>query len=153
MFRRRYELRAGEDLLAVLESRSVLRAAMAGESAGAQWRLRHEGLLRGRVRVLREGEDGAAVVFQPRWFGAGDVITRRGNELRWQRGDFWGRRWQLVDSGGLTRLAFVRSPALLSSKARVEVGEAARRDPELEALVLLGFYLLLLMSRQSHAAL
>ena len=153
MWRRRYELRAGADLLAVLESRSVLHAAMAGESAGAQWRLRHEGLLRGRVRVLREGEDGAAAVFQPRWFGAGDVITRHGNALRWHRADFWGRRWELVDSGGLARLAFVRSPSFLSTAASVEVAEAARRDPELDALVLLGFYLLLLMVRQSHAAL
>lgn len=153
LWHRRFELHAGEHVLAVLESRSLLGSAMAGESAGAHWRLSHEGLLRGRVHVSNTAETEDAAVFHPRWFGAGDVSTRRGQVLRWHRADFWGRRWELVDSGGLTRLAFERSPAMLSLDARVEVAEASRADPELEPLVLLGFYLLLLMARQSHAAL
>ena len=152
VWRRRYELRAGSDLLAVLESRATLRSDTSVETATGRWRMRHEGLLRGRVRVVHEGHAGDAALFRPRWFGAGEVTTARGDILHWQRADFWGRRWRMVDSGGLARVTFSRAPAFFSLDVRVEVGAHAHADPELEPLVLLGFYLLLLMARQAHAA-
>jgi hypothetical protein len=150
--RRRYELRAGSELLAVLESRSALRSDTLAETAAGRWRMRHEGLLRGLVRVVQEGQAGDAAIFRPRWFGAGEITTRRGAVLHWRRGDFWGRRWQMVDSGGLARLTFARAPAFFSLDVRVEVAEHARADVETEPLVLLGYYLLLLIARQAHAA-
>lgn len=156
LFTRRHELMAGEDTLAVLEARSLLRSAMLGTTAGGQWRLDHVGLLRGQVRVtpMDAGQPAAepVVTFRPRWFGAGDVTTAGGQSLRWHRADFWGRRWGFVDSGALTRIAYERAPGLLRADTHVLVSDSARGDPELEPLVLLGFYLLLLMARQSHAA-
>jgi hypothetical protein len=151
MLRRRYELHAGPALLARLESRATLRSDTLVESATGRWRMRHEGLFRGRVRIIHEGHAGDAAVYQPRWFGAGDVTTARGDVLHWRRADFWGRRWEMVDSGGLARVTFSRSPAFFSLDVRVDVGLHARGDSELEPLVLLGFYLLLLMVRQSHS--
>jgi len=153
VWRRRYELRADTALLAVLESRATLRSDTSVESATGRWRMRHEGLLRGLVRVVHEGHAGDMAVYRPRWFGAGDVTTARGDVLRWHRADFWGRRWEFVDSGGLTRVAFSRAPAFFSLDVRVEIGaHASRDDAELEVLVMLGFYLLLLMARQAHVA-
>jgi hypothetical protein len=125
---------------------------VAGETAGERWRLRHEGLLRGRVRVVHEGHAGDEALYRPRWFGAGDVTTRRGRVLRWHRADFWGRRWEMVDSGGLAWVVFTRTPAFLSLDTRVDVAEHAHQDPELAPIVLLGFYLIVLMARQVHAA-
>lgn len=152
LWRRRYELLAGDALLGTLESRSALRSAVAGETAGERWRLRHEGLFRGRVRVVHEGHAGDEALYRPRWFGAGDVTTRRGRVLRWHRADFWGRRWEMVDSGGLAWVVFTRTPAFVSLDTRVDVAEHARKDPELAPIVLLGFYLIVLMARQVHAA-
>jgi hypothetical protein len=102
------------------------------------------------VRVLREGSASDVVEFRPRWFGAGDIATPNGDVLRWQRGDFWGRRWQMIDSGGLARLTFARTPSFLSLDTRVEPAEHAW-DDALEPLVFLGYFLLLLMARQAHA--
>jgi hypothetical protein len=152
LWHRRYELRAGDALLGVLESRTALRSAVAGETAGERWRLRHEGLLRGRVRVVHEGHAGDEALYRPRWFGAGEVTTRRGRVLRWHRADFWGRRWEMVDTGGLPWVVFTRTPTLLSLDTRVDVAEHARKDLELQPVVLLGFYLIVLMARQVHAA-
>lgn len=153
MWRRQYELRTGGELIARLESRSLPGGSMWAETASGSWRVRHVGLLRGRSRVTAEGATEPAVEFRPRWFGAGDIETARGNRFRWHRADFWGQRWAMVDSGGLRYLAFARSPAFLSLDTRVDVADHARDDAELEPLVLLGYYLLLLMVRQSHAAL
>lgn len=152
MWRRRYELLAEGERLAVLEARSPLGGTMWGETAGERWLVRHLGLLRGHVRVAPESGGDAAAEFHPRWFGAGQVTTRGGQVLRWRRADFWGRRWEMVDTGGLARLTLERSPGFLSADARVRVSDAARSDPELEPLVLLGYYLLILMVRQAHAA-
>ena len=153
MWRRQYELRAGGELIGRLESRSMLGGSMWGETASGAWRVRHVGLLRGRSLITAEGATEPAAQFQPRWFGAGDVVTARGQRYRWHREDFWGQRWAMVDSGGITHLSFARSPAFLTLDTRVTVADSARRDEELEPLVLLGYYLLLLMVRQSHAAL
>jgi len=152
MWRRQYELRASGELIGRLEARSVLGGSMAGETAGGSWRVRHVGLLRGRSLVTAEGATEPAAEFRPRWFGAGDIVTARGNRFRWHRSDFWGLRWAMVDSGGLDRLSFARSPAFLSVDTQVTVSPAARDDAELEPLVLLGYFLLLLMVRQSHAS-
>ena len=151
LWRRRFELHAGDELLAVLESRSALRSDIAGETAGARWRLRHEGLLRGLVRVVREGHGGDEALYRPRWFGAGDVTTRKGQVLRWHRADFWGRRWEMVDTGALPWVVFTRTPTFFSLDTRVDVADHARNDPELQPVVLLGFFLIVLMARQVHA--
>ncbi len=153
MWRRQYELRAGGELIARLESRSVLGGSMWGETSSGSWQVRHVGLLRGRSLVTADGAAKPAAEFRPRWFGAGEVVTASGRTYRWHRADFWGQRWELVDSGGLTHLSFARSPAFLTLDTRVQVSASARHDAELEPLVLLGYYLLLLMVRQSHAAL
>ena len=152
MWRRQYELRAGGELIARLESRSMLGGSMWGQTATSAWQARHVGLLRGRSLVTAEGSAAPAVEFRPRWFGAGDIVTARGNRFRWHRADFWGLRWTMVDSGGLDWLTFARSPAFLTMDTNVGVSPGARADAELEPLVFLGYYLLLLMVRQSHAA-
>ncbi len=153
LWTRHYELRADDDLLASLDARGLLGGAMSGATAGGQWDLRHTGLLRGRVEVSVAGEAPAVATFRPRWFGAGDVTTALGQALRWHRADFWGRRWELVNAGGLASVVFERAPAFLSADTQVTVSDDARADGELEPVVLLGYYLLLLMGRRSRAAL
>ena len=152
MWRRQYELRARGELIGRLEARSMLGGSMWGETAAGVWRVRHVGLLRGRSLVTAEGGTEPAAEFRPRWFGAGDVVTAGGQSFRWHRADFWGLHWEMVGSSGLAHLGFARSPAFLSLDTTVRVSATAQRDPELEPLVLLGYYLLLLMVRQAHAS-
>ena len=153
VWRRRYELRAGTELIARLEARALMGGSMRGETASGAWVVRHVGLLRGRSVVARPDAREPAAEFRPRWFGAGDVDTAGGRSFRWHRADLWGQRWELVDPGGIACLRFERSPAFLSLDTRVHVADSMRADAELEPLVLLGYFLLLLMVRQSHAAL
>ena len=152
MWRRQYELRARGELIGRLEARSMLGGSMWGQTASGVWRVRHVGLLRGRSLVTAEGGTEPAAEFRPRWFGAGDVVTAGGQSFRWHRADFWGLHWEMVGSTGLAHLGFARSPAFLSLDTTVRVSATAQRDPELEPLVLLGYYLLLLMVRQAHAS-
>ncbi len=158
LWSRRFELQAGTRVLAALETRAWVGATMHGTSVDGAWSIRHVGLLRGRVVVRSaraggaEGAEDVALEFRPRWFGAGDVHGAGMAPLRWHRADFWGRRWELVDAGGLARITFTRTPAFLSPDAEVRVSEAARTDPHLVPLVMLGYYLIVLMVRQNAAA-
>lgn len=147
-----FELRAGDDLLATLEVRSWLGSHMVGETAGGRWDVRHEGLLRGRCVLRREGERTDHLVFRPRWFGAGEVTTPGGDVLTWKRGDFLGRRWRLLDRDGHVQIEMVRRPAFFKTSVLVAVSDAGRRWAELPELVLLGFFLLRMLERQSQAA-
>lgn len=148
---RRYELSAHGELLAALESRSWFGTRMTALTAAGERLLRHEGLLRGRV-VLSSAERESLAVFHPAWFGAGAVSFASGLELAWKRVDVWGRRWEFRDANGLAQVTFTRRPAWMRSTTSVTVSDAARGRPELADLVLLGYYLLLLMQRQAHAA-
>ncbi len=151
-FRRSYELRAGEELLATLESRAIFNSAAIATTAGGRTLLRHTGLFRGAVLLSGEDAGPPRISFQPRWFGVGVARCGGGLELHWKRADFWGRSWRFEDVNALPVLSFVRRAAWLKPTVSVEPSEAARALPELADLTLLGFYLLLLMQRQAHAA-
>lgn len=147
-----WELRAGDEVVATLESRSWLGVRMTGETAAGGWELRHEGLLRGRAVLRRAGETAERLVFRPGWFGKGEIVRERGGPLLWRRGDFWGRRWRMLDRDGHVQLEFTRRPAFLKSSTAVAASDAGRKLEDLAELVLLGFFLVRMLERQSHAA-
>ena len=147
-----FELRAGDDVLATLELRSWLGTRMVGETAGGRWDLRHEGLFRGRCVLRREGERADHLVFRPRWFGAGDLLLPGGDVLTWKRGDFLGRRWQLLDRDGHVQVEMLRRPAFFKTTVTVAATDAGRGRAELPELLLLGLFLLRMLERQAHAA-
>ncbi|MCC6649589.1 MAG: hypothetical protein IT348_00410 [Candidatus Eisenbacteria bacterium] len=149
--RRHWELRAGDDVLATLEARAWVRSRMAGETAAGARSLAHHGWFRGRV-LLTDAAGATIATFQPAWFGHGQVNFVDGPSLRWTRADFWGRRWEFRDGDGLVQLSFLRRPSWFRSTTAVQVSDAGRKRPELAELVLLGFYLLQLMQRQTQAA-
>ncbi len=147
---RRWELKAGDDVLATLDSLGLLGGGAKASTATGRWRLHHVGLLRGRLEVLDEAGTEVVATFRPGWFGAGTLEWGR-RRLRWHRDDFWGRRWEFVDENGLSLVAFTRRPAFVRSTTTVEPTEAGRGCAELPLLVALGFQLLLVMQRQAHA--
>lgn len=149
---RRFELRAGEDLVASLETTSWLGVRMTGETARGMWSLRHEGFIPGRVTVRSERGETPDVVFSSGWFGAGPVTSAGGSDLRWSRGDFWGRHWIFLDADGHPQLAFARRPSFFRGTTAVFCADAARTREDLDALVLLGYFLIRMLERQSHAS-
>lgn len=149
---RGWELRAGDEVVARLESHGWLGVRMTGEDSAGRWELRHEGLLRGRTVVRREGGDVEHAVFAPAWFGAGEIRCASGAALAWKRGDFWGWRWRMLDADGHVQLEFRRRPSFLKSRIAVEATDAGRKIPELAELVMLGFFLVRMLERQAQAA-
>lgn len=149
--RRHWELRSGTEVVATLDQVSLLGTHMAATTAAGTRDLRHEGWLRGRIRIT-DAAGATLAVFHPSWFGRGRLVFEGGAVLEWARADFWGRRWAFRDGDGHDQVRFVRRPSWFRSTTTVEVSDAGRQRPELADLTLIGFYLLLLMQRQAHAA-
>lgn len=147
---RRWELKAGDDVVATLDSIGWLGGGARATTSEGVWLLRHVGMLRGRLEVTREKSQDVIALFRPAWFGAGTLEWGE-RRLRWHRDDFWGRRWEFVDEHEHTLVAFMRRPAFVRSTTAVEPTEAGRQCPELPLLVVLGFQLLLVMQRQARA--
>lgn len=152
LFRRFYELRAGEEVLATVESRAIFNSGAIATTTAGRSVLRHAGLFSGTVLLSAEDTREARITFLPGWFGKGVARCAGGRELLWRRADFWGRSWRFEDANELPVLSFVRRPSWFRAAVLVEPSEVARGIPELADLTLLGFYLLLLMQRQAHAA-
>lgn len=152
VFRRLYELRSGDEVLATIESRALFNSAAIATSSQGRSLLRHAGLLRGKVLLSSEDATGIRLTFKPGWFGAGVAHSAGGLEWHWKRVDFWGRSWRFEDLSGNPVLSFVRRPSWFRASVSVEPSEYARSLSELSDLALLGFYLLLLMQRQAHVS-
>lgn len=149
--RRHWELLSGGECFATIEARSLLGSRMKAVTSAGEREIRHEGWFRGRIRMTDAAGETVAT-FEPSWFGSGRIVFPGGAELNWARVDFWGRRWAFRDADGHDQVVFSRKPSWFRSTTHVEVSDAGRRRPELADLVLAGFYLLLLMQRQAHAA-
>ncbi len=149
--RRHWELLSGGEVVATLEARALLGSRMAAVTAAGEREIRHEGWFRGRIRMT-DGAGATIATFEPGWFGGGRIVFPGGATLLWKRVDFWGRRWAFRDADGHDQVVFVRKPSWFRATTLVQVSDAGRHRPELADLVLAGFYLLLLMQRQAHAA-
>lgn len=147
---RTWELRAGTDLIASLESTGLLGGGARAVTADGTWRFRHTGLMRGRIEVLGAEDDAVLGGLRPGWFGSGTLEWGE-RRLRWHRDDFWGRRWEFADEHDHPLVAFIRRPSFLRSTTAVEPSESGRRLAELPLLVTLGFHLLIMMQRQAQA--
>ncbi len=154
--RREYELRAGGEILAMLGwQRGSLAIARV---ANGCWSFKRAGLCHPRVTVRTFGTDSEVATYHAGWTGRGVLELRQGRRFQWAAADFWRSQWawQAADGSTLVRFRNARSPGGLGGQAgqgaRVEVEPAAVALPELALLVSLGWYLLVLLARESDEA-
>jgi hypothetical protein len=145
------DLMAGERPIATLVTTGPWMSPRRGVTASGAWRIRYEGLFARDLVVRDEAGDAIVARYRPGWWGQGTVTFGRDRTFIWRRADFWGRRHEWVDSGGLVCVAFARRPGLGRQVTDVTVGAHVWDDAALEPLVLLGYDLLLRLSHHSAA--
>jgi hypothetical protein len=149
-FERRFELRAGDSLIATLCFETAFGTLATAESADGSWTFKRVGFLNPRVTVREVGVDTNLAVYQPRFWGDGSLEFRDGRVYRWRATNFWGTQWGFADSDENQLFALkpgVDKPKLsdlLKTQALVEIEPQGHTLPELPLLVLLGWYLMIL---------
>ena len=144
---RRSTLWEGERPLGTLRIEGLLgRSARLQCGAGA-WRFRAEGLW-GRRRARQESAVGTELVYTPRAFSPGLLRMPRGVELRWRHLSLWSGIWAWC-RGDEEVIRFERRSRFPRASHAVTWAPEAREWEELEALVGLGWWMILDRRRRS----
>jgi hypothetical protein len=149
---RRYELRAGNAVVATLCWETAWGSLATGETAEGRWTLKRVGFVRPRVTVRAAGSETQAAMVTLDWAGNGDVQLADGHEFRWARMGFWHSEWAFTGTGGQPLLVFKPRFVMMRSEAEITVEAQALSLPELSLLALLGWYLMVLINEETAAA-
>jgi len=152
VFARDLVLEAGSETLARLHWEKWYRFEALGQSADGRWLLtRHRGGSFMGGCAVRDTTTGAEVAtFKRSWRGTGTVTFVSGVEYAWQREGFWraSHFWAGPDGRPLVTFKGVLG---INRRYEMTVDEAARERAELPVLVLLGSYIMAMVSHHRHA--
>lgn len=134
-YRRRAELRAGDDIVGTLERQSWWRQHVLLTAAEGQWMLRWSGWFARQAVVTTNGRAGEREIgrYRAGWRGDGTLALPDGRELQLTRPRGWRRARTLCDNGA--ELLTLR-PHGLKGHATVTVADPARQEPLLSVFVL-----------------
>lgn len=90
--------------------------------------------------------------FRPGWDGKGVLQFSGGRQFHWAYTNLWGSEWAFTSADGRGLLRYKSKPDLLKQSAQLEIESDAVSIPELSLLVLLGWYLMVLLSEDTAAA-
>ncbi len=141
-----YELRtAGEEVVATLRwGRGSLAVA---ETEEDRWSFGRPGLGRSRVNVREAGLGTDIAAYNSRWTGGGTLEMTWGGRFHWSAANLWRSRWGWRRSDGTPLARFGMGQGLVKIEGRVEIERAATALPELDLLVALGWYLMVMRAR------
>lgn len=147
---RAFELHASDDVVAALRFE---RASLAnGVTAWQKWTFKREGFWHRQVTIQMR-DSGDAAVFTPAWMGGGALELSQGRTLRFGATNFWRSHWDWSDTATQASLVHLKRHArMLKMQGQVEIETEAVTYPELPLLVVLGWYLMILSTRNSAAA-
>jgi len=149
---RRYELRAGDVVVATLCWGNPWGSLATGETAEGRWTLKRAGFLQPRVTIRVTGSDAQAGIVTLHWAGNGDVQLADGHAFRWTRTGFWHSEWAFTSTGGELLVVFKPKFVMMGFEAEIEIEARALSLPELSLLALLGWYLMVLINEETTAA-
>jgi len=153
VFSRELILEAGSEELAALRWEKRFSFEAVAESADGLWiigRRRSASLL--GDHVVRDPASGAEVAaFKRGWRGTGVVRFASGAAYHWRREGFWRPRYFWAAEDGRPLLSF-RTVLAFERRYEMDVDPTARSLAELPVLVLLGGYVMALISSQRSAS-
>ena len=143
-FKTQYELRAGDELVAVLRISGLFRDQAAAESADGCWTFERVGFRRNMVRVSACGAEADAALFKmSRWGDGSGALQLPGGRKLSATTNFWRTEYQFGSEDGepLLRLS---GGGVLRQNAKVDVPAIAAGLPELPWLVAFGLFLMVI---------
>lgn len=143
-----YELRASDELVATLRFRSSLGSFATGESADGCWTFKRVGFWQTRVTVrLCGGENDIGSFKNDTWSGGGTLELSDGRAFP-ATTNLWQTKLDFKNESN-NQLVQFKSAGFLHQSAKVEIQPSAVGTPELPIIIMLGWYLIVMMSVDS----
>ncbi len=156
---RAFDLKAGEDLVGSLSFETAFGSLATAVANGKTWSFKRMGFFKPHVTVRLAGGTEDIAVYRPRWSGTeGELTFADGRIYHWHVANFWATRYEVQDTEGSALLAYrsggVESgmKGLFKMQALVEVTDRGRTSSDVDLLVLVGWYLIVLQQEDSAAA-
>lgn len=150
MWKRHWELRSGETLLAELHFENPFGSLATAIAAGSAWSFKRSGFFTPVVTARVVGTDADIACYQPRWMHTKGTLTVGSESFEFRSVGFWGGHWALL-AGEQELLAF-ENTGMLHKGANVTVSDAARGRADVPLLLTLCWYLLVLYMEDSSSA-
>ena len=136
-------------LLAELWWQSDRRAAAA--MPYGTWNFRRSGSWNPTITVCR-ADDGVEFANATQdWRGTRTLQTTTGSTFAWRSKNFWRTEWAWQDAAGVDLIRFASLQGFLRKDVPLTIGASAAGYPELELLIALGLFMLILAARDSAA--
>ena len=156
--KRSFILRSGERIFGSLVFRSAFGSLADAISCKDSWTFKRVGFFSPRVTIRRAGSGIDIANYQPKWTGTeGSLLFSGGRSYLWRVANFWATRYTFSDSQG-NELVTYRSGSdeqklsnLIKQQAQVEIALQAWQLPEVDLLVILGWYLVILQQEDASA--
>ena len=149
MWKRHWELRAGDALLAELQFNSPFGSLATATAAGAAWTFKRTGFFSPVVTARAVGQEADVATYQPSWPQHRGRLFIGADELELRSANFWGTRYALAAAG--QELLSFENTGTMHHGANVIVHEAARNRADLPLLLTLCWYLLVLYMEDSSS--
>ena len=147
-----YELRAGDTVAATLRFRSSFGSFATAASADGSWTFKRVGFWQTKATVRASGAETDLAVFKNNtWSGGGTLELPDGRKYP-ANTNFWATQYEFKTETGEVLISYRKIGGLLHLSAAVEIYTPAKDIAEMPWMVLLGWYLTVMMYRDSTAA-
>lgn len=144
---RRWELVADGGTTARIQSRGLWNQGYDAQSRRYSWRI-HEPLF-GPVTIRRAGETEPIAVARIGWLGSGRIERAAGPALKWTRLGWRSRSHVLTNAERFPMFEVRTGLRLIRAGGSLHLEDAGRALPDLEALLVLGWSLLMIARRRA----
>lgn len=154
---RYYELHDAATLLGTLAWQGLLSGLVRAETARHVWDMQEHGFLNRRVEVREPETEALVATYFPKLMGDGILQLADGRELQWEPTNFWATNWSFFGPNDQPVVAFsegvlgARWKDMFKTQFTVTVDRAVWPDDDVELLVMLGLYLIILRHDQAAA--
>ncbi len=146
---RNFELAGPDGVYGQLEFQKLAGSLAKATTARAAWTLKRQGMLKSHVSVRFADSEQQLAVYEPNFTGQRGTLKYTGGQyLSFQSTNFFNTEWQWITPEGDGLIGF-RLRGAGKPHAAVFLSEDALGRVDLDLLLLLGFYILLLLQEDA----
>jgi hypothetical protein len=146
--RSEWVLRAGAEAIGTLTVRGVFRERSVGRGPSGDWEFGARWT--GETWISPAGSADVVARYRPGAWGGGEISTASALRYEWKRSGFWRGTYAISNDSGFPCVRFGPRSSIWRMTGEVIVDPPGERVPELEALVLLGWRLVIAAGSHAH---
>ena len=144
-----FELKYSEEILATLKFRNSFGSLAEGTVAEGTWSFKRQGFMKTSVTVREKGKEANIAVFHNNTWSDGGTLELPDGRKYQANSNFWHSEFEFTDETGKSVIRFVNIGGF-KLHAQLDLMPSAKALPEMPWMVLLGWYLAVMTSRDGE---